>query len=172
MESVAGCLTAVIMKLNLNSQTAFTLIELLVVISIIGILAGAAIVASTGSQKQARDVQRKSDLKQYQAAISSFASKNGSFYPAYNQAGIKAAGELCTTLGMSSCPEDPRASQSSNIYHYMSNSGFDDGRAKATMYVLWATLESYAGANQFWVVCSEGRSGAAEYEPDGGACPI
>jgi prepilin-type N-terminal cleavage/methylation domain-containing protein len=42
----------------------FTLIELLVVISLIGLLAALALVSYIGVQKQGRDTQRKSDLRQ------------------------------------------------------------------------------------------------------------
>ncbi len=53
-------------------KNGFTLVELLVVISIIGILAGIALVAFRSSQARSRDVQRKSDLKQTANALELF----------------------------------------------------------------------------------------------------
>ncbi|MBU1070815.1 type II secretion system GspH family protein [Patescibacteria group bacterium] len=50
----------------------FTLIELLVVISIIGVLAGMAAFNFQQARERARDVQRKSDLKQLQNALESY----------------------------------------------------------------------------------------------------
>ena len=55
-------------------KKGFTLIELLIVISIIGILVTIVSASFVTSQKQARDVQRKSDLKQYQNALENFAN--------------------------------------------------------------------------------------------------
>jgi len=46
---------------KLENSKAFTLIEMLVVISLIGILAALALASYAGTQKQARDTNRKSD---------------------------------------------------------------------------------------------------------------
>jgi len=53
----------------MKRKTGFTLIELLVVISIIGVLSGMAAFNFQQARKRARDVQRKSDLKQIQNAL-------------------------------------------------------------------------------------------------------
>jgi len=58
----------------------FTLIELLVVISVIGILASIALVSFGPAQKQARDTQRKSDLKQIRTALELYYNDYG-YYP-------------------------------------------------------------------------------------------
>jgi type II secretion system protein G len=59
---------------------AFTLIELLIVIAILGIVTTVVAVSFTNSQKQARDLQRKSDLKQIRTALELYYNDNG-FYP-------------------------------------------------------------------------------------------
>lgn len=53
----------------MNKKGGFTLIELLVVISIIGVLSGMAAFNFQQARERARDVQRKSDLKQLQNAL-------------------------------------------------------------------------------------------------------
>lgn len=154
-------------------KKGFTLIELLVVISIIGILAGLAVVSFTSSQKQARDTSRKSDLSQYRTLLESYANKNESLYPAYTSA-VTASDSLCTVLNTSlgltsSCPEDPK-SESVGVYHYQSNGSGTSGTAGATQYVLWAALENTPST--FWVVCSTGESGkTTSTNFSAGSCP-
>ena len=54
---------------ELRVEKAFTLIELLVVISIIGILVALTMFNFQHARERARDVQRKSELKQIQNAL-------------------------------------------------------------------------------------------------------
>lgn len=157
-------------QLTVNSF-AFTLIELLVVISIIGVLAGLALVSFSGSQKQARDTQRKNDLKQYQTVLENFANNNNSLFPSRTGDSIQAATTLCTDLGLTQCPLD---SKDGTVYRYFYQSdGSDAGAADATTYVLYATIESLD--NTYWVVCSDGRSGKLDtsytFSGTDGACP-
>lgn len=158
---------------NKIMKKGFTLIELLVVISIIGILAGLAVVSFTSSQKQARDTSRKSDLSQYRTLLESYANKNDSLYPIYPSSTV-ASESLCsslnTSLGLtSSCPEDPK-SESVGVYHYQSNGSGTSGTAGATQYVLWAALENTPETS--WVVCSTGESGKTTLTDFGGGnCP-
>ena len=142
------------MYLVRNSKLkGFTLIELLVVISLIGILAALALVSYTGTQKQARNAQRKSDLKQYQNSLELFANKNNGLYPSYDTNPTS----LCSVLGLgSNCPDDPRASEPGQFYRYQSD-GSGTGNPEATEYVLWAELEN---TDEYWVLCSNGRVGA------------
>lgn len=52
-----------------NGESGFTLIELLVVISIIGILVALTVFNFQQARERARDVQRKSEMKQLQNAL-------------------------------------------------------------------------------------------------------
>lgn len=167
------------MMTNTNKQLkGFTLIELLVVISVLGILAAVALVSFTGSQKQARDVRRKSDVKQYQLALENFANKGNSLYPMRNPGsqGVSAANTLCTDLGLSGCPQDPRYPKDNTFdYRYQSDGAGSTGAQSSTIYVLWGKLENVAsGSVKNWVVCSNGKSGevAVTVAPTNGVCPI
>lgn len=117
----------------------FTLVEILVVIAIIGILATLAIISYTGAQKQARDTQRKSDIKQYQMALESYSAKNNGTYPV--STGATSVTDYCVDLEMDSCPDDPVTDDG---YRYTS-----DGLT----YTLNATLES---KEVDWVASSDG----------------
>lgn len=148
-------------------KKAFTLIEMLVVISLIGILAALAMVSFTNSQKQARNTQRKSELRQYQTALENYATKNGGLYPAY-PAGTSANGSLCTALSLGSCPEDPK-NVSPYLYRYISDGTTGD---TATVYSFYVRLE-VGSTTTYWVVCSTGKNGENGSAPTGGnICPM
>lgn len=154
----------------------FTLIELLVVISIIGVLAALVMVSFTASQRQARDTARKSDIKQYQTSLESYANTNGGLYPQrFDSAGVSAAGTLCDDMSQTTCPEDP-LNQSDNTFEYEYQSDGTNpalnGMPEATKYVLWAKLEN---TTDNWIVCSSGKSGTKpqlNFQVAGGACPL
>jgi type II secretion system protein G len=64
----------------IKNNKGFTLIELLIVIAIIGVLSAFILANLIGAQARARDGQRKSDLRQIQAAFELYrADQNG--YP-------------------------------------------------------------------------------------------
>jgi prepilin-type N-terminal cleavage/methylation domain-containing protein len=161
---------------NLKSQISnlgFTLIELLVVISLIGLLASIALVSYTGVQKQARDTQRKSDIKQYQLGLENYANKNGGLYPQRNVT-VSADTTLCSDLGMTNCPSDPRKTKDATYdYKYQSDGTASDGTAVAAKYVLWGKIEN-ASTTTYWVICSNGKTNQATsgLPPTGGSCPI
>lgn len=71
--------------LTINNKPAFTLLELIIVIALIGIISSIGFYSYQGSQKKARDAQRKSDLQQVKKALE--ANKNdclaGSYYIYY-----------------------------------------------------------------------------------------
>lgn len=161
-------------------KKGFTLIELLVVISLIGILAALALVSYTGTQKQARDTQRKSDLKQYQNSLELFANENNGLYPkrvisSGARASDKSGGvSLCNDLGLSGCSEDPRYDNDNTfVYRYQSDGSGSGGLPSATKYVLWAKLEN---TTDYWAVCSNGKVGAKAQSdwsnPSLGSCPL
>ena len=146
------------LKLSFKRILGFTLLELLVSISIIGILAGLALVSFTGSQRQGRNTQRKSDIQQYMAAIETDANGGNGLYPVYLTATSLVS--VCTSdLSLSVCPEDPTSGQQ---YFYISNSG-------GTKYVIWASIE---GTSNYWVACSNGVVGENASLPTSGDCPI
>lgn len=160
--------------MKIKNSSGFTLIELLVVIAIIGILAALSMVSFTTAQRQARDSQRKSDVKQYSTALEAFANAKNGLYPSRTSA-QRASTTLCTDLGLTNCPVDPKYSiDNSYDYKYESN-GTGGGAVSpdATKYVLWGKLE---GATNYWVVCSSGKSGTAPVsgwsDPVGGVCPV
>lgn len=153
-----------------RSSYGFTLIELLITISIIVLLAGLSMVSFGGVQKQARDTQRKSDLKQYTNALVSYGAKNKGFFPSRTGT-TPAATTLCTTdLVLTTCPADPK-NVAPYIYNYISN-GTNGGTATATTYALWTGLED-VGSATFWVVCSNGKSNKTATAPTAGTiCPL
>ena len=146
-------------------KEGFTLIELLVVISIIGVLATLVLVSFGPAQKQARDTQRKSDIRQYLNSLENFANKGSGLFPSRTTAAD--ASSLCATLGISgTCPTDPKAP--TTIYKYISD-GTGSPNNNATKYVLWGSLENVSG---YWVVCSTGKIGLSSSAPSSSNCPI
>ncbi|BCX14926.1 MAG: hypothetical protein KatS3mg088_609 [Patescibacteria group bacterium] len=137
-------------------KIGFTLIELLVVISIIGILASLALVSYSRSQKQARDTRRKSDLRQYQAALENYANITAGVYPSISGTGMS---NLCSALSITNCPDD-----STYPYGYRRSTNGSE-------YVLWAQIEAYS-TGPYWVVCSTGKSGETSSAPTSGTCPL
>lgn len=156
-------------------KKGFTLIELLVVISVIGILASIALVSFGPVQKQARDTQRKSDIKQYQNSLEMFASKGNGLYPGENStvSADSTSGGLCGDLGLTSCSSDPKKSTDATYdYKYQSDGSVSDGTLVATKYVLWAKLEN---VDKYWVNCSNGKVGTTVGDTisvSGGTCPL
>ncbi len=60
-------------------RRAFTLIELLVVIAVIGLLSMIAVVSMSGTRAKARDLKRKTDLKQLATAVELYYAKYDSY---------------------------------------------------------------------------------------------
>lgn len=159
---------------NCKFRHAFTLVELLVVISLISILAALTFVSYVGVQRQARDSQRKSDLRQYQGSLEVFANRNGGLYPERNNSsGVSSATTLCTDLGMTGCSQDPRNTNDQSFdYRYQSDGSLSTGKPTALRYVLWAKLEN---TQDYWVICSNGKTGTrpqGTFSVTGGNCPI
>lgn len=145
-------------------RKGFTLIEMLVVISLIGILAALALVSFGGAQKQARDSARRSDLKQYQTSVENYANLNNSIYPIYaTVTTIPSSGGFCTTLNIGTCPLDTK-NVSPYLYKYISN-------ATGTSYLFWGGLEAKT-PTEYFIICSNGKSGQSTTAPTTSTCPI
>ena len=150
----------------------FTLIELLVVIAIIGILAGISFFGIQGVFENSRDPQRKSDLKQYQTALESYANKNNGFYKGRPNT-ERASSILCGDLGLSNCPEDPNYDPITGTPTYNFQTDGTAGVNNATKYVIWAILEDPVSPTTFSVVCSNGAVGTISSRTiSGGVCPL
>lgn len=153
----------------------FTLVELLITITVIGILSTIGFTAFKSSQQQAKDTQRKNDIRQYQLVLENYASSNNSFYPSRTTAGgVSAKDTLCTDLGtlISSCPEDPANSGDETFTYLFQSDGPGAGAPSAISWVLWAKIER---RTNYWVVCSNGESGEKAqtgFSVSGGACPL
>ena len=147
-----------------SNRNGFTLIEMLVVISLIGILATLALVSFGVSQKQARDSARRSDLKQYQTSVENYANINNGIYPIYaTVTTIPSSGGFCTDLNIGTCPLDVK-NISPYLYKYVSD-------ATGTNYVFWAGLEAKT-PTEYFIICSNGKSGQSTTAPSSATCPI
>jgi prepilin-type N-terminal cleavage/methylation domain-containing protein len=155
--------------LNHKSKLGFTLIEILVVISIIGILATLILARLGGVEKSGRDARRKSDLNQYRTALENYAIKTNGLYPSYTTAG-NVTGNICGKLVSSylaTCLTDPRE-DATYYYHYLSN-GSSGGGDTASIYVVWATIETGATSTTINYVCSNGKIGQKTSAPTVGS---
>ena len=151
----------------MKNKTGFTLIELLVVFAIIGILFATVAANFNTSKSRARDALRESDIKQYQTQLEVFANTQSSqLYPSRITTAVDIT-SLCTTLGISAtCPTDPQAP--TYIYSYISNgTGFPNNNA--SQYILWAHLEA---TSNYFVICSNGKTGTSATAPTILPCPI
>ena len=139
-------------KLN---NLGFTLIELLVVISIIGFLASASMVMFNSARIKARDVKRKSDLKQLSSAIQLYYDTNSSYpsnatsFPDW-PAGFKA--ELSPFL--SKLPVDPK-DDGWRYYAAYRMTWSPDANCNGH-YVLWTYLENSGDSDVGKYTCGFG----------------
>lgn len=119
-----------------QNEAGFTLIELLVVISIIGILSTLLLSNLQGARARARDVQRKSDLKQVKTALRMYYNDNQSYPSGSGNIGQGCDGGSCDwgtslfgetggTVYMKLLPQDPLGSPSSYYYHQIDSDSFN-----------------------------------------------
>lgn len=106
-------------------KKGFTLIELLVVIAIIGILSSIVLVSMGNVRANARDVSRKSDMRQILAAQEMYYNENAQYV---------SSATLPTAIGtyLPSMPTDPGTTS----YAWADNSG------DSSTYCAWAVLEA------------------------------
>lgn len=142
-------------------RKGFTLVELLVVISVIGVLSTLVLVSFGPVQKQARDTQRKSDIKQYQSSLESYANKTDGIY-VISETATDPSGFCDELTGTETCPQDPKEGEDGYGYNMITDSA-------GSAYVLWALLENTEG---YWVACSTGKVGVDDLEPSSSTCPL
>lgn len=145
-----------IIKIHMTRK-GFTLIELLIVIVIIGILSSLALVSFTNSQRQARDVKRRADLKEYTNVLQNYAQKRDGFYP---HLGNGTTGAMCNYLNnvlvpAVDCPVDPVNDGNTYRYRYWAIGDGTGGSPTAPFYVLYARLEE--PPQNYIVYCANGK---------------
>jgi len=155
------------------------------VMMIISVMAGFFVTNYPGMQKTARDTKRKSDLKQYQTSLERYANSNGGFFPSRTSqtyaSDISGNPSLCTDLGLTQCPADPKDNQPLCIgtpktcrYYYISD-GLNGGGATASKFVLYAKQEKKSGSESYnyFLICSSGASGVrtSSWTPSS-TCPL
>jgi prepilin-type N-terminal cleavage/methylation domain-containing protein len=119
--------------MTINKQKGFTLVELLIVISILAVLTTIGIISFSGAQRQARDAQRKNDLRVVQVALGEYFQDNASLYP--DSATFSALMTVLTTGTqpyMRTAVQDPRSV----------TSGYQYVHTDRISYVLRACLEN------------------------------
>lgn len=116
-----------------NFKSGFTLIELLIVVAIIGLLSTLLMSNFVGFRQRGRDGQRKSDLRQIQAALEMYRSDNASYPGALAACGSPFA--LAGVTYMQTLPCDPLGATYYNSANYYYGS---DG----TVYTLGTCLEN------------------------------
>ena len=112
-------------KYKFLNKKGFTLIELLIVISIVGVLSALLMVNFVGVRQRARDAQRKTDMRQIQAALEMFRSDEGSYPDTIPNCPIVTPTSLgsldCSTTYMQDLPSDPmydKNKETQTYYNY------------------------------------------------------
>ncbi len=118
-----------------NPEHGFTLIELLVVIAIISVLAALLMANFVGVRQRGRDAQRKSDLRQIQAALELYRADNGSYSTTLATCGSAFTANNVTYMRKLPC--DPLDDTTS--YQYNSN---------GVTYTIYACLENENDADR------------------------
>lgn len=180
-----------------RTRRGFTLVELLVVIAIIGILSAVGLIALNGTREKARDVTRKSDLKQLTTGLALYYDSNNSTYPdssagaddwatavAGEQHAARADATGCpacmvyvalvgSSKHMSRLPNAQTVGQTdlSKQFWYMSCVGKgDSSQASAEAYALVTELERPADPAKSWWIYRSTESAAEESAPTPTPC--
>jgi len=95
----------------LKNNKGFTLIELLIVVAIIGVLSSFIIANLIGAKARARDGERKSDLRQIQAAFELYRADNNGYPLSLPGCGSSLQAGVGGTIYMQKMPCDPLTKQ-------------------------------------------------------------
>lgn len=181
----------------LKSGAGFTLIELLVVIAIIGILSAIGLIALNGTREKARDVTRKSDLKQLSTGLVLYFDQNNDTFPDSSTNGVDSwtalpgaqEAERADLNGCPACilftdlvgnskfiahlPTTPTVGPTdlSKQYWYVSCVGKGDtAQTNATAFALITELERPSDPAKSWWVYSSTSADAKETAPTATPC--
>ena len=128
----------------IQNSRGFTLVELLIVIAIIGVLTTLLMANFIGVRQRARDAQRKSDVRQIQAALELYRSDQGSYPSSLPDCKGQLASPDGTVVYMRSVPCDPLYPNYyyGGKYFFSSDSGCDSGFPPQTGYHIRVCLEN------------------------------
>lgn len=126
----------VFMSALLKDRRGFTLIELLIVIVIISLLAALLMANFVGIRQRGRDAQRKSDLRQIQAALELYRSDNAAYPTTGFPPPCQTSFSSLAVIYIKKAPCDPQGATwyNSGSYYYLSTD--------ATNYTLAACIEN------------------------------
>lgn len=146
-------------------KKAFSLIEILVVIAIIAILTTLLVPNYIESRQRAKDVQRKSDLKQMQTALELYKqNQNPQIYPLPAQIPNPCtAWQQSSIVYMNKVPHDPSSTCVSPLKYYYANTGSD-----TTLYEMYACLDNIGDIDA--VSCPGDFSSVTSYSCGSGKC--
>lgn len=154
-------MTVLTPSINLRlSQSGFTMIEIIIVSAILGLVAMAMVVSTPKYFQRQRDLQRKSDLKQYKVALEEYYADNVC-YPAVADLQNCGSGDLTPYLRRVLC--DPNGQP----YAYQLSNG-------CQQYSIYTNLEDTTDSDIEEVGCESGcgPGGAYNYGIVGGGALI
>lgn len=105
-------------------QSAFTMIEIIISLSLIGLFVAIPILAYSGYIKSSRDIRRKDDVNQLQAALEQYKSRTG-MYPAADNLQILQSAGLLPSIPQDPLQGQPIPGEGSLVFSYVYNPSAD-----------------------------------------------